>query len=226
MKSHRKEFFRQMNRTDILNIIEKEKAVAVLRISDADLFAPVAEALYNGGIRILEITMTVPNAIGLIKKASESLPEDMLLGVGSVLDAETAQRAVDAGAQFVVSPVVKEEIIQKTGELGKPVMAGAFTPTEIQRAWELGSDIVKVFPANIVGMDFFKAVKAPMPHLKLMPTGGVSLINGREWLAAGACAVGVGSALVSSDDLKKRDFKKIEKNARVLIENLHEDITK
>ena len=226
MKSHRKEFFRQMNRTDILNIIEKEKAVAVLRISDADLFAPVAEALYNGGIRILEITMTVPDAIGLIKEASETLPEDMLLGVGSVLDAATAQQAIEAGAQFVVSPVVKEEIIQKAGELGKPVMAGAFTPTEIQHAWELGSDIVKVFPANIVGMDFFKAVKAPMPHLKLMPTGGVSLMNGREWLAAGACAVGVGSALVSSDDLKERDFKKIEKNARVLIEHLQEDITK
>ena len=226
MKSRLKEFTEKMNRTDILNFIEKEKAVAVLRISDADLFAPVAEALYNGGIRILEITMTVPDAIGLIKEASETLPEDMLLGVGSVLDAETAEQAVDAGAQFVVSPVVKEEIIQKAGELGKPVMAGAFTPTEIQHAWELGSDIVKVFPANIVGMDFFKAVKAPMPHLKLMPTGGVSLMNGREWLAAGACAVGVGSALVSSDDLKKRDFKNIEKNARVLIKNLHEDITK
>ena len=211
-----------MNHTDILNFIEKEKHVAVLRIQDAGLFGPVADALYNGGVRILEITMTVPDALGLIKKASESLPEDMLLGVGSVLDAETAQRAVDVGAQFVVSPVVKEEIIQKTGELGKPVMAGAFTPTEIQRAWELGSDIVKVFPANIVGMDFFKAVKAPMPHLKLMPTGGVSLTNGKEWLAAGACAVGVGSALVNSTDLQNRDFKNIENNARILVKNLQE----
>ncbi len=215
-----------MKREDTLKFIEKEKAVAVLRIPDASLFEPVAEALYNGGVRILEITMTVPDALGLINKAASSLPEDMLLGVGSVLDAATAQQAIEAGARFVVSPVVKEEIIQKAGELGKPVMAGAFTPTEIQYAWELGSDIVKVFPANIVGMDFFKAVKAPMPHLKLMPTGGVTLTNGKEWLAAGACAVGVGSALVSSDDLKKRDFKNIEKNARVLIENLEEDITK
>ncbi len=209
-----------MTRSEILKFIEKEKAVAVLRIPDAALFEPVAEALYNGGVKILEITMTVPDAIGLIKKASESLPGDMLLGVGSVLDAPTAQQAIEAGAQFVVSPIVKREVIEKSLEMGKPVMAGAFTPTEIQYAWELGSDIVKVFPANIVGMEFFKAVKAPMPHLKLMPTGGVTLTNGKEWLAAGACAVGVGSALVSSNDLKNRDFKKIENNAKILVENL------
>ena len=212
-----------MKREDALKFIEKEKAVAVLRIPDADLFDPVAEALYNGGVRILEITMTVPDALGLIKKAASSLPEDMLLGVGSVLDTATAQHAVEAGAEFVVSPVVKEEVIQKSQQLEKPVMAGAFTPTEIQHAWELGSDIVKVFPANIVGMDFFKAVKAPMPHLKLMPTGGVSLTNGKEWLAAGACAVGVGSALVNSEDLKNRDFKKIESKAKIFVENLQGD---
>lgn len=209
-----------MTRADTLKFIEKEKAVAVLRIPDAILFEPVAEALYNGGVRVMEITMTVPDAIGLIKKASEYLPGDMLLGVGSVLDAATAQQAIEAGARFVVSPVVKKEVIEKSLEIGKPVMAGAFTPTEIQQAWELGSDIVKVFPANIVGMDFFKAVKAPMPHLKLMPTGGVTLTNGKEWLAAGACAVGVGSALVSSNDLQNRDFKKIENNAKILVENL------
>lgn len=211
-----------MTKQEILQQIEKEKAVCVLRISDDSLFEPVAEALYNGGIRLLEITMTVPNATGLITKAREILPADMVIGVGSVLSAEAARKAVAAGAEFVVSPVLKKEIIDAAKTLDKPVMCGAFTPTEIQTAWEWGCDIVKVFPANILGMDFFKAVKAPMPHLKLMPTGGVSLTNGKEWLAAGACAVGVGSALVSSEDLKKRDYASISDKAKLLISNLND----
>lgn len=209
-----------MNKSEILSHIERYKAVAVLRIPDESLFDPVAEALYEGGIRTLEITMTVPNALQLIRRASDSLPKDMLIGVGSVLDAETVRSSVDAGAQFVVSPVTKKEVIDQAKKLDRVVMAGAFTPTEIQQAWEWGSDIVKVFPANITGMDFFKAVKAPLPHLKLMPTGGVTLTNGREWLNAGACAVGVGSALVSDKDLQNRDFEAIKEKARVLVEGL------
>ncbi len=209
-----------MNRKECLEIVEREKAVTILRIPDPSLFEPIAEALYNGGVRILEITMTVPGAISLIKRAAENLPEDMLLGVGSVLDAVTVEKAVEAGAQFVVSPVIKEEVIKKCAELDKAVMPGAFSPTEIQYAWELGSDIIKVFPANILGMDFFKAVKAPLPHLKLMPTGGVSLTNGGDWLKAGACAVGIGSALVSGKDLANRDFKAIEEKAKTMMQSL------
>tara|TARA_R100001143_G_scaffold63474_1_gene70809 strand:+ start:432 stop:1094 length:663 start_codon:yes stop_codon:yes gene_type:complete len=209
-----------MNRSEILQHIEAHKAVAVLRIPDENLFEPVAEALYEGGIRILEITMTVPNALQLIRRAAVMLPVDMLIGVGSVLNAETVRSSVEAGAQFVVSPVTKKEIIDQAKKLDRVVMAGAFTPTEIQQAWEWGSDIVKVFPANITGMDFFKAVKAPLPHLKLMPTGGVKLTNGREWLKAGACAVGVGSALLSDKDLNNRDFNAIKEKARVLVEEL------
>ena len=212
-----------MNRSEILQHIEKHKAVAVLRIPDASLFDSVAKALYDGGVRILEITMTVPDALQLIRRAVDSLPEDMLIGVGSVLDAETVRSSVDAGAQFVVSPVTKKEVIDEAKKLDRVVMAGAFTPTEIQQAWEWGSDIVKVFPANITGIDFFKAMKAPMPHLKLMPTGGVTLTNGKDWLKAGACAVGVGSALVSGEDLKRRDFKAIEEKARVLVEGLRSE---
>jgi len=211
-----------MNRSEILSHIERHKAIAVLRIPDESLYDPVAEALYEGGVRTLEITMTVPNALQLIRRAVDSLPEDMLIGVGSVLDAETVRSSVKAGALFVVSPITKKEVIDEAKKLDRVVMAGAFTPTEIQQAWEWGSDIVKVFPANITGIDFFKAVKAPMPHLKLMPTGGVTLTNGREWLNAGACAVGVGSALVSDIDLKNRDFKAIEQKARVLVEGLRE----
>lgn len=209
-----------MTKKDILAQIDTHKAVCVLRLPDENLFEPVTEALYKGGIRLLEITMTVPNALGLIKKAAATLPEDMVIGVGSVLTKKVTLEAIDAGAEFVVSPVLKEEIIRTAASSNKAVMCGAFTPTEIQTAWELGSDIVKVFPANILGMDFFKAVKAPLPHLKLMPTGGVSLTNGNDWLKAGACAVGIGSALVSSQDLKNHDFSSIEKKARILIRNL------
>jgi len=210
-----------MTKQEILQQIEKQKAVCVLRISDDSLFEPVSEALYSGGIRLLEITMTVPNATELIRIARKSLPQDMVIGVGSVLTASATQEAVEAGAEFVVSPVLKKEIIDAAKTLKKPVMCGAFTPTEIQTAWEWGCDIVKVFPANILRMDFFRAIKAPMPHLKLMPTGGVSLTNGKEWLAAGACAVGVGSALISSADLKNRDFESISEKAKILISNLN-----
>ena len=209
-----------MNKEQVLSIVEKHKAVAVLRIPEESLFEPVADALIRGGVHILEITLTVPNAVGLIRKASKLYGDQILLGVGSVLTADQVSESTDAGAQFVVSPVAKKEVIDRAVQLKKVMMAGAFTPTEIQQAWEWGSDIVKVFPANITGMDFFKAVKAPMPHLKLMPTGGVTLTNGKEWLKAGACAVGVGSALVSGEDLKNRDFKAIEEKARVLVEGL------
>ncbi len=209
-----------MTREESLRHILKHKAVAVLRFDDPSLFEPLANALYAGGIRTLEITMTVPGAIDLIRQGATFLPDDMLFGVGSVIDAETARKAIDAGAEFVVSPVVKKEVIEACRNLDKAVMAGAFTPTEIQHAWELGSDIVKVFPANILGMDFFKAVKAPLPHLRLMPTGGVSLTNGKEWFAAGACAVGVGSSLASASDLKSRNFNAIEEKAKTLIQNL------
>ncbi|TVR16609.1 MAG: bifunctional 4-hydroxy-2-oxoglutarate aldolase/2-dehydro-3-deoxy-phosphogluconate aldolase [Balneolaceae bacterium] len=209
-----------MNRTESIRFILHHKAVAVLRFDDPDCFKPLIEALYKGGIRVAEITMTVPGAIGLLEESASFLPDDMLLGVGSVIDKETAERAITAGAEFVVSPIVKEEVIRASRNRDKVVMAGAFTPTEIQHAWELGSDIVKVFPANILGLDFFKAVKAPLPHLQLMPTGGVSLTNGRDWLKAGACAVGIGSALVSSEDLRNKNYTSVQKKAAILVHNL------
>lgn len=209
-----------MNRTESLHFIQDHKAIAVLRFDDPDSFKQLIEALYKGGIRIAEITMTVPGAIGLLEKSHSYLPEDMLLGVGSVIDKKTTEEAIKAGADFVVSPIVKNEVIETSRNLDKVVIAGAFTPTEIQHAWESGSDIVKVFPANILGMDFFRAVKAPLPHLQLMPTGGVSLTNGKEWLDAGACAIGIGSALVSKKDLRNKDFESVSEKAAILVKNL------
>lgn len=209
-----------MNRKEIVSTVEKHKAVAVIRVPDPELYEPVAKAMYEGGIRVSEITMTVPNALEVIRKAAANSPDDAIIGVGSVTNAEMTQKAVEAGAKFVVSPIMKKEIIDKANELDVPVMPGAFTPTEIQQAWDWGADIIKVFPANIVGMKFFKAVKAPLPHLKLMPTGGVSLTNGGEWIKAGACAVGVGSALLNKEAIKRGDFDTIRNNAEILISNL------
>jgi len=209
-----------MEKAEVVSFIEKHRAMAVVRLSDPELAEPVLAAMYKGGIRVLEITMTVPGALSLIQQAVTESPPDLLIGVGSVLDAETVSKAVEAGAQFIVSSVTKKDIIDQAKKLGAAVLPGAFTPTEIQTAWEWGADIVKVFPANIVGMDFFKAVKAPLPHLKLMPTGGVSLTNGDEWIKAGACAVGVGSALLDKQALQNRDFDQIQKNAELLTTNL------
>ena len=209
-----------MNRKEILAKIEKNKAVAVVRLPDPDLYEPVAKAMYEGGIRVSEITMTVPNAISLIKKAVANSPDDAIIGVGSVTNAKMTEQAVEAGAKFVVSPIMTKEIIDKANELDVPVMPGAFTPTEIQQAWEWGADIIKIFPADIVGMNFIKAVKAPLPHLKLMPTGGVNLTNGGEWIKAGASAVGVGSALLNKEAIKRGDFDTIKNNAKILLSNL------
>jgi len=210
-----------MNKQEILEYIEQHKAVVIMRFSDPGLFSPLADAIYEGGVKVIEITMTVPGALSLIKKARANSSDDLLIGIGSVLDADMTRQAIEAGAQFVLSPVLKREIIKEANVAEVPVMPGAFTPTEIQTAWEWGADIVKIFPANILGMRFLKGIKAPMPHLKLMPTGGVSLTNASDWINAGACAVGVGSALLNKEAIKNKDFNQIRKNAELLASNLN-----
>lgn len=209
-----------MNKNEVLKAIEKQKGVAVLRLPEVSLFEPVCEALYEGGIRILEITLTTPGALRLIELASNKMPVDMLIGTGSVLSAIDVTKTIDAGARFIVSPIVKKEIIDTAVKNGTAVMCGALTPTEIQTAWELGADVVKVFPADLFGPKYLESVRAPLPHLQLMPTGGVSLTNGPEWLEAGAFAVGVGSALVPKKALADKDFERIKKNAGLFTESL------
>ena len=195
-------------------------AIAVIRLADPNKLIKVAKAIYEGGVAGIEITMTVPDAINVIKKASSELGSYMNIGVGSVLDAETAQRAIDAGAKYVVSPVFKKEIVDTARKNNIPVMPGALTPTEIQTAYEAGADIIKIFPADVVGMAFFKGVLAPMPHVKLMPTGGVTLTNAGEWLKAGACAVGVGSALLDKKAILSENYQALTDNAKLLMESI------
>jgi 2-dehydro-3-deoxyphosphogluconate aldolase / (4S)-4-hydroxy-2-oxoglutarate aldolase len=202
-----------MKREDILNDIISRKAVAVIRVQEAEKLRRVIEAIYAGGISAAEITMTVPNAIKLIEKMTEQLDSNIIIGVGTVMNAAMAEDAIKAGAKYVVSPVFKKEIVDMAHKYDVPVMPGCFTPTEIQAAYEYGADIVKVFPADILGMAFFKAILAPMPHLKLMPTGGVSLTNAGDWLKAGACAVGLGSALLDKEAIKNENYSKLTENA-------------
>ena len=210
-----------MKRQEIVDTLIKASAVAVVRLTDPTKLIKVAEAIYAGGVSAIEITMTVPNAVKMIEEASKQIGSYMQIGVGSVLDSDTAQKAIDAGAKYVVSPIFKKEIIETAHKNNIPAMPGAFTPTEIQTAYEAGADIVKVFPADVVGMAFFKGVLAPMPHLKLMPTGGVSLTNAGDWLKAGACAVGVGTALLDKKAIASEDYKTLTANAKILMESIN-----
>jgi 2-dehydro-3-deoxyphosphogluconate aldolase/(4S)-4-hydroxy-2-oxoglutarate aldolase len=200
--------------------IEREGIVAVVRLESAAALSRLVEALAAGGARAIEVTMTVPGAIDSIRHLASSVPDDILLGAGTVLDPDTARRAIDAGARFVVAPVFRPAVIAACHAADVPAMPGCYTPTEILDAWDAGADIVKVFPANGLGPSFLKDVKAPLPHVKLMPTGGVSIENAGDWLRAGAVAVGVGSALVDPRLVAAGDFAAITDRATRIVANL------
>lgn len=203
-----------------LEIILENKAVAVIRMSDPSKLIKVAEAIYKGGVKSIEITMTVPDALVIIEKASRTIGDYMNIGVGSVLNKQTASNAISAGAKYVVSPIFNLEVLNEVKKHNIPFMPGAFSPTEIFTAFEKGADIVKVFPADIVGMSFFKGILAPMPHLKLMPTGGVSLTNAGDWIKSGALAVGVGSALLDKKAIEMENYDQLTENAKILMESI------
>lgn len=177
-------------------------------------------ALLAGGVSAIEITMTVPGAVGIIEALAADLPEGAVLGAGTVLDAQTAREVARAGASFVVSPVFDSRIIDATHEMGAVSLPGCYSPTEIFTATRAGADIVKVFPAGGLGPSFIRDVLAPLPDLKLLPTGGVTLANAADWIRAGAVAVGIGSALVSHAAVEGRRFDEITRHARALIESI------
>ena len=210
-----------MNREEIVDKITELKAVAVIRMEDPSKLIRVAEAIHNGGVKAIEITMTVPNAIETIALASKEIGNKVLIGVGSILTPEMALKAIDAGAQYVVSPIFKSEIIKTSHDNNIPAMPGTFTPTEAQMAYEAGADIIKLFPADVLGMNFIKGIKAPMPHLKVMPTGGVSLTNAGDWLNAGACAVGVGSALLDKQAIHYENYSVLTENAKLIMKSIN-----
>lgn len=194
--------------------MESTGIVAVIRADSAEQLVDVCSALRDGGVDVSEITMTTPGALDAIHKATEKLGKECLIGVGSVLDAETARAAILAGAQYVVAPTLNLDVIAMAHRYDKPIIPGALTPTEIITAWSAGADIIKVFPANLFGPQYFKDVMAPMPQLKLTPTGGVDLNTAADWLKAGAACLGVGSSLVKKDLIKSKDWAGLTKLAK------------
>jgi 2-dehydro-3-deoxyphosphogluconate aldolase/(4S)-4-hydroxy-2-oxoglutarate aldolase len=192
--------------------------VAVVRFSDPVPLINVVKALADGGVTVAEVTFTVPNALDVIRAAKQQLGDRVLLGAGTVLDPETARAALLAGAEFLVSPSLNLDVIRMCRRYDKLVMPGAFTPTEVVTAWEAGADIVKVFPADVVGPAFFKALRGPLPQVKLMPTGGVDLTTASEFLKAGAVCLGVGGQLVDPKLVASGDFANITATAKRYIE--------
>jgi 2-dehydro-3-deoxyphosphogluconate aldolase / (4S)-4-hydroxy-2-oxoglutarate aldolase len=203
-----------------LELIERAKIVAVIRLKDPTRLRGVVDALVEGGIKALEITMSVPGAVDLIRATAPTLPSDFRLGAGTVTNAETAHRVIDAGATFIVSPVFRREVIDVCRERDVAVMPGCFTPTEILDAWEAGADVIKVFPATALGPGYLRDVRAPLPQVKLMPTGGVTVENAGEWIKAGAVAVGVGTSLLDTKAIDAGDYRVIVNNARRMIANI------
>lgn len=188
--------------------------VAVVRSPDSQLLVEAVRALVDGGVSVVEITMTVPDALDVLRQVRTALGDRLLLGAGTILDPETARAALLAGAEFLVAPTVNLEVIRLCQRYDRLVMPGAFTPTEILAAWEAGADIVKVFPADVVGPAFFKALRGPLPQVRLMPTGGVDLNTAAAFLQAGACCLGIGSQLVEPRAVAERNFDRIRDLAR------------
>ena len=209
-----------MTKEQVLGAILQTKVVAVIRMKDAARLADVAAALGRGGVKALEITMTVPGAVEIIRAMARTKAPGTLIGAGTVLDAGTATDVIAAGADFVVSPTSDMETIRACRDAGVLVAPGAFTPTEIVAAWRAGADIVKVFPATSLGPQFFRDLRGPLPQVRLMPTGGVTVENAREFLAAGAAAVGIGTALVDAKAVEAGDWAALEERARRLMASL------
>ena len=196
--------------------------IAVVRARSEEQVLPLAEALIAGGVIAVEITMTTPNAIEAIRSTAAKLDSQALIGVGTILDQETATKAIEAGAQFVVTPILKPEIVSIAHAAGKPVMLGAYTPTEAQKAYEAGCDFVKIFPADGLGAGYIKAIRAPLPHLKVVPTGGVNLDTMKSFLDAGCAALGVGSSMITKEILKNDNWPQLTENAKAYVEKVRE----
>src|ERR1700761_2062451 len=203
-----------MDKASVLQSLKKIGLVPVLRAESVDKALALATAIAAGGVTVLEVTMTVPGAVRVMRKLVEERPE-ILVGAGTVLDAETARMCILEGAQFVVSPALNVKTIEMCHRYGVAVLPGALTPTEIVTAWEAGADVVKVFPASALGgAKYLKSVKAPMPQVELIPTGGVSLSTAREFLDAGAFALGVGSDLVNAKAVAEGKPEVVTQRAR------------
>jgi 2-dehydro-3-deoxyphosphogluconate aldolase/(4S)-4-hydroxy-2-oxoglutarate aldolase len=202
-----------MTKPEILDRILNPGIVAIIRADSCEQLIDAATALYEGGVTGMEVTMTTPHALGVIADVHKKFGDKVLIGVGSVLDTETARLAILAGAEFVVTPITRPAVIQLCNRYSKPIASGAFTPTECLTAHESGSDFVKLFPADQVGPTYIKNILAPMPMLRIVPTGGVTIDTAASFIHAGCVALAAGSSLVSKEILKNRDWKKLTETA-------------
>jgi 2-dehydro-3-deoxyphosphogluconate aldolase/(4S)-4-hydroxy-2-oxoglutarate aldolase len=202
-----------MKKDSVLSKIKAEKVIALIRAESSDGLLDCAKALADGGLTSIELTMTTPGAIRMLEKATAELP-DFTFGLGTVLDAETARAGILAGARFVVTPALRPDVITLCRRYSIPVFSGALTPTEILTAWEAGADAVKVFPAEFFGAAYIKAIKAPLPQIDLVPTGGVNDTNVGDFIKAGATATAAGSSLVEAKALKEKNWAAITAKAK------------
>lgn len=200
--------------------IEAGGVVAVIRMTDPSRLADVVAALVEGGVRALEVTMTVPGAVEHIRRIAQTLPAGFALGAGTVTDADTVARIAAAGATFIVSPVFRPAVLEAAAAHDLLAAPGCFSPTEVLDAWEGGARLVKVFPATALGPGYLKDLRGPMPHVKLMPTGGVTVENAGEWIAAGAVAVGIGTSLLDAKAIAEGRFDVIVEKSRAIVANV------
>ena len=201
-------------REKIVSGIEAEGLVAIVRVRRPELALPLAKALVAGGIRAVELTMSIPNALEAVRTIDRELGDKILLGVGTVIDDDTCRAAIDAGAKYVISPITRPSLVAAAHALDRPVMLGAYTPTEAQAAHEAGSDFVKLFPADTLGPSYIKSLLAPLPHLRIVPTGGVNLDTMEAFLAAGSAALGTGSALLKKEIIAGENWGELERLAK------------
>ena len=211
-----------MERDEVLTRIIECGVVAVIRMKDSGRLLKVIEAVRGGGVKCIEITMTVPGAIEVIRSLSAAVPPDVLIGAGTVVDEATAEIVIDAGAKFVVGPVLNLDIVALCRKREVAVMPGCYTPTEIFSAWTAGADIVKVFPATSLGPKYFKDLRGPFPDIRLMPTGGVTIGNVGEWIKAGACAVGIGSDLLDKKAIEEERYEVLTERAARMVQNVRQ----
>jgi 2-dehydro-3-deoxyphosphogluconate aldolase/(4S)-4-hydroxy-2-oxoglutarate aldolase len=209
-----------MDKSNKLRLIRETGIIAIMRAQSTEHLIAAADAIKEGGVRAIEVTMTTPGALNVIATATRKYGDEVLFGAGTVLDAETARAAILAGAAFIVAPTLNLDVIALCNRYGIPVVPGGFTPTELLTAWEAGADLVKLFPAEIGGPDLVKAILAPLPQLQIVPVGGVNLGTAAEFIRKGAAALGVGSSLVDQKLLDSGDMVELTRRAAAFVEEV------
>src|SRR5256885_14726288 len=204
------------SKSEIISLLTDPGIIAVVRAQQTDQVLPLSEALIAGGVIAIEITMTTPNAIEAIRGAKKTLGDRGLIGVGTVLDVLTCRAAIEAGAEFVVSPILRPELVAPCRAADRPIMLGAYTPTEAQLGHEAGADFIKIFPSDGLGPNYIRAIRAPLPHLRIIPTGIAKAEDIAEFIKAGCVGVGLGSLLVSSEILRTNNWSELTRSAKAL----------